>query len=244
LRKSFEITKVTRLWSVLALVSVMIAALAFAASGRAQQALYPLKEGIIQPLHTSDIPRWMTLDMEMRGRTEEQTSLGYVSGKDRLYELTRVWEGMTVVPANWLTLYAQFLDLRCGLQLRCVDARPPYFEYDANQISTCVKGKFGWEFVNNKDRLQRPLIRYEGGFREAAWEEALALVAEQLGAIKQETGPDSIAVVVSSKTSNEDGYLMQKFARVVIGTNNVDNCSLMSAPCYARAISNGWPGWG
>jgi formate dehydrogenase major subunit len=96
---------------------------------------------------------------------------------------------------------------------------------DANQISTCVKGKFGWEFVNSKDRLQRPLIRHEGGFREASWEEALALVAERLGTIKKETGPDSIAVVVSSKTSNEDGYVMQKFARAVIGTNNVDNCS-------------------
>jgi formate dehydrogenase major subunit len=96
---------------------------------------------------------------------------------------------------------------------------------ESNQISTCVKGKFGWDFVNSKDRLQRPLIRHEGGFREASWEEALTLVAERLGAIKKETGPDSIAIVVSSKASNEDGFLMQKFARAIIGTNNVDNCS-------------------
>jgi formate dehydrogenase major subunit len=96
---------------------------------------------------------------------------------------------------------------------------------ESNQISTCVKGKFGWDFVNSKDRLQRPLIRHENGFREASWEEALDLVAQRLGAIKQEHGPDSIAVIVSSKASNEDGYLMQKFARTVIGTNNVDNCS-------------------
>src|SRR5471030_2778082 len=96
---------------------------------------------------------------------------------------------------------------------------------ESNQISTCVKGKFGWDFVNSKDRLQRPLIRHENGFREASWEEALDLVAQRLGALKQEHGPDSIAVIVSSKASNEDGYLMQKFARVVIGTNNVDNCS-------------------
>jgi hypothetical protein len=61
----------------------------------------------------------MTLDMEVRGRTEEQTSLGYVSGKDRLYELTRVWGGMTVVPTNWLTIYGQFLDVHAlGLPLR------------------------------------------------------------------------------------------------------------------------------
>jgi hypothetical protein len=69
----------------------MVAVFTFASSGLAQQTLYPQKEGIVQPLHSSDIPTWMTLDMELRGRTEEQTSLGYVSGKDRLYELTRVW---------------------------------------------------------------------------------------------------------------------------------------------------------
>jgi hypothetical protein len=119
LRKSFEIANTSRFCSVLARVLVMIAAFVFASSGWAQQALYPLKEGIVQPLHASDTPSWMTLDTEVRGRTEEQTSLGYVSGKDRLYELTRVWGGMTAVPANWLTFYAQFMDLHAlGLPLR------------------------------------------------------------------------------------------------------------------------------
>jgi formate dehydrogenase major subunit len=96
---------------------------------------------------------------------------------------------------------------------------------DANQISTCVKGKFGWDYVNHPDRLQKPLIRQASGFREATWDEALNLIAERLAGIKQQYGPDSIGVIISSKTTNEDGYLMQKFARIVIGTNNVDNCS-------------------
>src|SRR5580692_10399974 len=96
---------------------------------------------------------------------------------------------------------------------------------DANQISTCVKGKFGWDYVNHPDRLQKPLIREGSGFREASWDQALNLVATKLTSIKQQYGPDSIAVIASSKTTNEDGYLMQKFARAVIGTNNVDNCS-------------------
>ncbi len=95
----------------------------------------------------------------------------------------------------------------------------------ANQISTCVKGKFGWDFVNHKDRLQTPLIREGKTFREAGWDEALDLVATRLAAIKKDHGPDSIGVIASSKTTNEDVYLMQKFARSVIGTNNVDNCS-------------------
>jgi len=96
---------------------------------------------------------------------------------------------------------------------------------ETNQISTCVKGKFGWDYVNHEDRLQKPLIREGNGFREASWEEALNLVTSKLGSIKQQYGPDSIGVIVSSKATNEDGYLMQKFARAVIGTNNVDNCS-------------------
>jgi Alginate export len=119
LRKLVDVTKAFRLWSALARVSAMVAVLAFPSSGWAQQALYPLKEGIVQPLHNSDIPSWMTLDMELRGRMEEQTSLGYISGKDRLYELTRVWGGMTVVPTDWVTFYAQFMDLHAlGLPLQ------------------------------------------------------------------------------------------------------------------------------
>jgi formate dehydrogenase major subunit len=96
---------------------------------------------------------------------------------------------------------------------------------DANAISTCVKGKFGWDFVNSKERLQKPLIRAGNSFREVSWDEALTLVTQRLGQIKNEHGPDSIGVIASSKTTNEDGYLMQKFARAVVGTNNVDNCS-------------------
>jgi hypothetical protein len=119
MRKSVDVAKAFRLWSALAGISAIVAAFAFPSSGSAQQALYPLKEGIVQPFHNTDIPRWMTFDMELRGRTEEQTSLGYVSGKDRLYDLTRVWGSMTVVPTNWLTFYAQFLDLHAlGLPLR------------------------------------------------------------------------------------------------------------------------------
>jgi formate dehydrogenase major subunit len=96
---------------------------------------------------------------------------------------------------------------------------------DTNQISTCVKGKFGWDFVNSKDRLQTPLIREGAGFREATWEEALTLVTSKLGSIKQQYGSDALSVIISSKATNEDGYLMQKFARAVVGTNNIDNCS-------------------
>ena len=94
-----------------------------------------------------------------------------------------------------------------------------------NGISTCIKGKFGWDFVNSPDRLTKPLIREGGKFREASWDEALDLVARKFREIKAKNGPDSLAFVSSSKCTNEESYLMQKLARAVIGTNNMDNCS-------------------
>jgi formate dehydrogenase major subunit len=95
----------------------------------------------------------------------------------------------------------------------------------ANGVSTCIKGKFGWDYVNSKDRLTTPLIREGGGFREATWDEALDLVARRFAEIKAKDGPDALAFVSSSKCTNEESYLMQKLARAVIGTNNMDNCS-------------------
>ncbi|MGB6112029.1 MAG: formate dehydrogenase subunit alpha, partial [Acidobacteriaceae bacterium] len=98
-------------------------------------------------------------------------------------------------------------------------------EGPTNGISTCVKGKFGWDYVNAEDRLTKPLIREGGTFREATWKEALELIANKLSAIKNEHGPDAIGLIASSKCTNEESYLMQKLARAVIGTNNIDNCS-------------------
>src|SRR5207302_1161446 len=95
----------------------------------------------------------------------------------------------------------------------------------ANGISTCVKGKFGWDFVNSPDHLTAPLIREGDAFHPASWDEALSLIARRLSAIKTTSGADAIGFIASSKCTNEESYLMQKLARAVIGTNNVDNCS-------------------
>jgi len=98
-----------------------------------------------------------------------------------------------------------------------------------NQGRLCVKGKFGFDFVHSPERLTTPLIREgekgEGRFREASWEEALDLVAKRLSEIKAESGPDSLACLSSAKCTNEENYLMQKFTRAVLGTNNVDHCA-------------------
>ena len=98
-------------------------------------------------------------------------------------------------------------------------------EGPTNGISTCIKGKFGWDFVNSSERLTTPLIREGDKFRAAGWDEALDLVARRFGGIKDRTGPDSLAFISSAKWTKEESYLMQKLARAVIGTNNMDNCS-------------------
>jgi formate dehydrogenase major subunit len=95
----------------------------------------------------------------------------------------------------------------------------------ANGVSTCIKGKFGWDYTNSPDRLTKPLIREDDKFREATWDEALGLVARRFTEIKAAHGPDALAFISSSKCTNEESYLMQKLARAVIGTNNMDNCS-------------------
>jgi formate dehydrogenase major subunit len=110
-------------------------------------------------------------------------------------------------------------------------------EGPANGISTCIKGKFGWDYVNSADRLTKPLIRENGKFREATWDEALDLIARRMTEIKNKTGPDSLAFISSSKCTNEENYLMQKLARAVIVTNNIDNCSRY---CQSPATAGLW----
>jgi formate dehydrogenase alpha subunit len=89
----------------------------------------------------------------------------------------------------------------------------------------CVKGRFGTDFIHSPERLTTPLIKRDGHFEEATWEEALHLVAERLLAIKTTHGGDAIAALSSARCVNEENYLLQKFMRAVVGTNNIDHCA-------------------
>ena len=88
-----------------------------------------------------------------------------------------------------------------------------------------MKGKFAWDYVNADDRLTQPLLRKGDTFVPITWDEALDLIAEKFTTTKERFGPDALAFIASSKCTNEESYLMQKLARAVIGTNNIDNCS-------------------
>lgn len=94
-----------------------------------------------------------------------------------------------------------------------------------NNGNLCVKGKFGMEFVNHKDRLNKPLLKKDGEFVEMEWDQALDVVAQGISAIVNKYGPDSFAGLSSAKCTNEENYLFQKFMRAVVGTNNVDHCA-------------------
>jgi predicted molibdopterin-dependent oxidoreductase YjgC len=94
-----------------------------------------------------------------------------------------------------------------------------------NQGSLCVKGRFGFDFIHHADRLTTPLIKERGGFRDATWDEALTLVASRFEKIKKESGPDALGFFASGRCTNEENYLINKFARAVVGTNNIDHCA-------------------
>ncbi len=89
----------------------------------------------------------------------------------------------------------------------------------------CVKGRFGVDFVHSDERLTKPLVRKNGELVETDWEEALDKISENLTKIKKEKGPDAIGFLASAKCTNEDNYVLQKFARAVVGTNNIDHCA-------------------
>ncbi len=96
----------------------------------------------------------------------------------------------------------------------------------ANGISTCIKGKFAWDFISDPGRLTKPLIRRpDGKLHPTSWEEALDAIDRAFTQTRAKHGPDALAFISSSKCTNEESYLMQKLARAVIGTNNIDNCS-------------------
>ncbi len=101
------------------------------------------------------------------------------------------------------------------------------FDNHVNFGNLCVKGRFGYDFIHAPDRLTQPLLREsrDAEFNPADWERALDVVSYRLGEIRDESGPDSIAVLTSAKCTNEENYILQKFTRAVIGTNNVDHCA-------------------
>lgn len=117
----------------------------------------------------------------------------------------------------------------CNLEVKVKDGRVAAIGgiegAAVNNGHTCLKGRYTFEYVHHPERLTSPMIRRDGALVEVSWEQALDYIAEGLHAIKRTHGPDAIAGISSSRCTNEENYLMQKFMRAVIGTNNIDGCA-------------------
>lgn len=103
-----------------------------------------------------------------------------------------------------------------------------------NQGMLCVKGRFGFDFINHDERLTTPLIRRDGQLQPATWEEAIARIAEKFTAIKSKYGAHALAGFSSAKTTNEDNFAFQKLIRREFGTNNIDHCARL---CHASTVT-------
>lgn len=135
--------------------------------------------------------------------------------------------------AERVTSTCTFCGCGCQLELNSVGERmiikvTTDDEAGSNRGSLCVKGRFGYDYVHHRDRLTKPLIRKDGSLVEGDWEEALNLAAERLGAIRDQYGRGSIGGIISARHTNEECYLMQKFMRAAIGSNNVDSGSRLT----------------
>jgi len=141
------------------------------------------------------------------------------AGKGRPWEFDRVATTCT------------YCGVGCQFYLEVKDGRivqvASKWDAPANHGWTCVKGRFGWDFVHHPDRLTKPLVRRAKGgpLEEVEWDEALDLVATRLKTIKDESGPAAFGAFTSAKCTNEENYVLQKLTRAVMGTNTIDHCA-------------------
>jgi predicted molibdopterin-dependent oxidoreductase YjgC len=108
---------------------------------------------------------------------------------------------------------------------KIIDIQGAEHDLPPNHSSLCVKGRFGFDFVASPERLTTPLIKKNGEFQEATWDEAFEFTASKLNSLKDEFGSESLGVLTSARITNEENYIAQKFARAVLKTNNVDHCA-------------------
>lgn len=143
--------------------------------------------------------------------------------------ISDVFESKSISVQKKVRTTCTYCGVGCNLEVAVKDNKvksiqAPY-EAEVNQGHTCLKGRFAFSFYDHPDRLRTPLIRKDGVLVPASWDEAYDFIAEKLTSIKETYGPDYIAGISSARCTNEENYLMQKFIRAVIGTNNIDSCA-------------------
>jgi NADH-quinone oxidoreductase subunit G len=186
-------------------------------------------------LSPEDIPN---LDCEQCGMCIDACPVGALTSGTYRYK-TRPWEMNHVA-----TVCTHCGDgCKTTLGVRCVSDGSEIVRGDNRDKSgmngdfLCNKGRYAFDFANNIERLTSPLIRKDGKLKPVSWEEALTFAGTNLRKLRDERGADSIGIVGSNRTTNEENYLLQKFARTVIGTNNIDHHRTADYVAFATAVS-------
>uniref|UniRef100_UPI004049B0CE formate dehydrogenase subunit alpha n=1 Tax=Fulvivirga sp. TaxID=1931237 RepID=UPI004049B0CE len=143
--------------------------------------------------------------------------------------ISDVFESKSVAKAEKTRTVCTYCGVGCNLEVstrngEILSIQAPY-DAAANGGHTCLKGRYAFKFYNHPDRLRTPLIKRNGKFEEATWDEAYDFITDKFKQLIADHGPDSIAGISSARTPNEENYLMQKFMRAVVGTNNIDCCA-------------------
>jgi formate dehydrogenase major subunit len=135
---------------------------------------------------------------------------------------------------NWTRTTCAYCGTGCEMNVGTRDGRivviKPVLDAPVSRGHLCVKGRYAYEFVRAQDRVTQPMIRVAGAWKQVSWDEAISFMAHGLSRIVMQHGADSVGVLGSARATNEENYLSQKFARVVLGTNNVDCCARV---CHA-----------
>ncbi len=143
--------------------------------------------------------------------------------------ISDVYESKSIVADKKIRTICTYCGVGCNLEVSVKSGsiksiQAPY-NAEVNQGHTCLKGRFAFAFYKHPDRIKTPLIRRNGQLEPATWDEAYDFISSKLTEILKKNGPDSFAAISSARCTNEENYLMQKFTRAVVGTNNIDCCA-------------------
>jgi len=143
--------------------------------------------------------------------------------------ISDVFQSKSVQATDKTRTICTYCGVGCNLEVstkngKILSIQAPY-DAKSNEGHTCLKGRYAFKFYDHEERLTSPMVRKNGELVEVSWDEAYDFMVDKFTALKSEFGPDSIAGISSARTPNEENYLMQKFIRAVIGTNNIDCCA-------------------
>jgi len=172
------------------------------------------------------------LQCEFCGQCMDTCPVGAITS-DRFHYSIKAWElKETTTPCPYCACGCSLTIGSKDGEIRRVFSDPEKGPSDGN---LCVKGRFGWDVIDHPQRIRTPLLRVNGTFKEASWEEALRFVVDKLEAIRDQYGPEAIAGIASSRLTNEEYYLFQKLFRRAIGTNRI----ALSGEASTRGLTEG-----